>query len=200
MAEILFDFDGVIGDTWEDNWKLVQQLHPETSEQRYRIDHHLGNVFEEPAVAFTPESASRYYQLYSTALSRRHIERSIPTIKNLARLHTLHIVTSNCEEAIGRVLTDAGIRDLFTNLLGKQTHPSKVEKFKTIIKTAGTSPQSCIFVTDTLGDIKEAKVVDLPTIAVSFGYHPREVLESGQPLAIVDTWEELIQTIEKLNN
>ena len=197
MSQVFFDFDGVIGDTWDLNWGAVQELHPEASEDHYRINHHLGNVFEQPAVKFTDETAARYYDLYNEGLSYEHIKQSLPSLQTLPEEHTLHIVTSNCESAISRVLADARVLTLFATVLGRQAHASKVAKFKQLFLKTGTLPEHCIFVTDTLGDITEANTAGLPTIAVSFGYHPKEVLERGAPLAIVDTWEEVVEKIKE---
>lgn len=49
----------------------------------------------------------------------------------------------------------------------------------------------CIFITDTLGDIKEARVAGVDSIAVSWGYHSLATLELGNPLAVADKPSEL---------
>ena len=90
------------------------------------------------------------------------------------------------------------IKTFFSEVLGKETHKSKVEKFKMIFKEYGLKPEECIFVTDTLGDLREAKKVGVPTIAVTWGYHGKTRLKKGSPNLIIHDFEELTGAIEKL--
>lgn len=187
---IIWDFDGVIGDTYAMNWGLVQILHPDVPERVYRIDHHLGNVFEHPAVPFTRKTTDEYFALYNQTLAVKHLALSAPVVRRLSKSYGQHIVTSNCEHAIRRVLMEDGLGAAFDLILGRAAHTSKVTKFKTVLEKTGTPIASHLFVTDTLGDVYEAQKIGLPTIAVTYGYHPRETLEvAGVPLA--ESWEEL---------
>ena len=55
------------------------------------------------------------------------------------------------------------------------------------------------FVTDTLGDIKEANKLNIKTIAETFGFHNRQRLEKGKPYAIVDSWDELESELTRIS-
>jgi phosphoglycolate phosphatase-like HAD superfamily hydrolase len=192
---LIFDFDGVIADTLELNWQLVHHLHPETTRTQYQIDHHRGNVFEAPVVPFTDVSVTEYYRRYNESLSLSHIEDAIPALHSLGAQYRLHIVSSNCELAITRVLTEAGIDQDFGLILGKEAHESKVEKFHHLASAEHFSLTDALFITDTLGELLEAQKVGVPAIAVSFGYHPDELLAHGAPRAIVHTWDEAISVV-----
>ena len=61
-------------------------------------------------------------------------------------------------------------------------------------------PDECIFVTDTLGDLLEAKELNIGTIAVTWGYHEEERLKFGHPDIIINNFDELIPSIEKFGN
>ncbi len=189
---LIADFDGVIGDTFQMNWAITRSLHPEVAEASYRIDHHMGNVFEAPVVPFTPQTSEMYWRLYNEQLAVSHISVALPALSCLANYFRLHIVTSNCEVAIARVLREAAVHNLFGHILGRQAHASKVEKFKLLADVDDFDLEDAIFVTDTLGDLKEAAKVGLPAVAVTFGYHTREILATGNPRAIVDTWDEFL--------
>lgn len=199
QKHIIFDFDGVIGDTFALNWELVLALHPGVTEEQYRIFHHMGNVFEKPAVPFTEETATEYYRLYNERLSLVHVARALPFLKELGKDYRLHIVSSNCEVAIRRVLTEGGVVQCFGHILGKEAHESKVEKFQHIARIESISLSDALFVTDTLGDLKEAHKVGLHSCAVTFGYHSRDILSQGNPECVVDTWEEVFEKIYLLN-
>lgn len=60
-----------------------------------------------------------------------------------------------------------------------------------IMSKFNAKPEDCIFVTDTVGDINEAKKLNIDAIGVTWGLHSREILEEAKPLAIIDTIEEL---------
>lgn len=188
---MFFDFDGVLGNTYALNWMLVKMLHPEVSEEGYRIAHHMGNVFETPTVPFTEETATAYYLHYNQQLSVEHVRHACPTLRELSRDFNFHIVTSNCEHAIRRVLGDAGVLHLFTHILGQEAHASKVAKFKCIAALEGIDLQDAHFITDTLGDLLEAAKVGLPAYGVTWGYHPEEILRQGNPRALFRSWTDL---------
>ncbi len=62
----------------------------------------------------------------------------------------------------------------------------------------GVTIANTIFVTDTLGDIREATKVGIRTIAETFGFHNRERLKLGDPFRIVDSWEEIEAVVHEL--
>jgi len=49
-----------------------------------------------------------------------------------------------------------------------------------------TSAGRCVFITDTLGDIREAKEHETGIVACPWGFHTREMLEEGIPFRIVN--------------
>jgi phosphoglycolate phosphatase-like HAD superfamily hydrolase len=61
-------------------------------------------------------------------------------------------------------------------------------------------PKDCIFVTDTIGDIKEARHFDILSIAVTWWYHPRKLLLSEKPYQIVESPRELWVVLERLKH
>ena len=71
-------------------------------------------------------------------------------------------------------------------------------KFRKVLSDFGFKEKECIFVTDTLGDILEANEVEIPTIAVDFGYHERERLEKGKPTKIISNFEELLEIVKNI--
>ena len=50
-----------------------------------------------------------------------------------------------------------------------------------------------MYVTDTSGDVREAASVDIPSVGVTWGYHPRQTLERANPRSIVDTPQALVE-------
>jgi phosphoglycolate phosphatase len=67
-----------------------------------------------------------------------------------------------------------------------------------IFKEYGLEPKECAFVTDTLGDLREAKKAKVPTIAVTWGYHGKTRLKKGSPNLMIHDFEDLAEAVEKL--
>lgn len=197
FKNIIFDFDGVIADSHDINWALSQE-HDDTATHEDFLAHHDGNVFAEPRIKFRPEKVHLFHSEYRLRLTRNHLERAINPLKRLSERHSLHIISSTSEVSIKAALEQCDILTLFSNIMGAETHRSKVEKFKMLMQSDGIDSGNSVFITDTLGDIKEASIVGIRTIAETFGFHNRERLEQGNPFRIVDSWEEIEEVIEEL--
>ena len=101
----------------------------------------------------------------------------------------ISIVSSTASPLINKYLKDNKLDKYIKEILGADVEKSKVIKLKMVLdREVG---KNIIFVTDSLGDIFEANKLNINTVAVTWGYHPREILETGKPMAIVDTTEEL---------
>ena len=85
----------------------------------------------------------------------------------------------------------------------KEVSNSKVEKFKIIEEKYGVTSQETLFITDTLGDVREADVAHVPTVAVTWGAHNRKYF-TDEPhknvIAIVDMVAKLKQIISPACN
>ncbi len=196
---VIFDFDGVLGDTGELNYGIVRELHPEVVREQYFRDHHLGNVYENPqhvGVPFTPTSSVAYFATYAERLGAAHVAAAVAPVRALQRAYTLHIVTSNCEDAITQALAESGIGDSFCSILGRQAHQSKVEKWQRIAAEYDIELTESVYVTDTVGDVCEAQRVGLPTIAVTFGYHDEALLAAYEPDHIAHSWDAVLEAID----
>jgi phosphoglycolate phosphatase-like HAD superfamily hydrolase len=69
------------------------------------------------------------------------------------------------------MLEHSGIRDFFDFVATAEFSKDKTEKFEMIKKKYHVSDQDILFITDALGDVKEAKLAAVPTIAVTWGVH-----------------------------
>lgn len=81
-------------------------------------------------------------------------------IKNLSKKSRLFIVSSTINKTIEDYLLRHCILKCFTEILGYDIEKSKVKKFKMLFDKYSINPQNAIFISDTSGDIKEAKEAD----------------------------------------
>ncbi len=195
LKAIIFDFDGVIWDTYEMNYTLSKLFDTHISERDFQ-DHHNGNVFETPKIKFKPEDIPVFFTKSREYFTENNIFPIQEVIQNLSKKYQLFIVSSTIDDNIEYFLKIGKINQYFLRILGCSTHPSKVEKFKMIFSEHNLQPDNCIFITDTIGDIKEARHLNLKTIAVTWGYHPKELLENEKPYILVDTPQELFEFIK----
>jgi len=65
-----------------------------------------------------------------------------------------------------------------------------------VLREYKAKPEDCVFITDTLGDMREAARCGVWSIGVTWGFHERERLEKGNFFAIVDKIEELSLTVQ----
>jgi phosphoglycolate phosphatase len=200
-GKIIFDFDGVIIDSFAATIGLTRRLdNPTISEDEYR-ELFCGNIFEVGAKQKTKtfdsaETKAHYYRHYREAISGLPIIPGMgELIRQIADHHPLHIVSSADEVSIKDFLQAQGLHSHFESVLGYETAESKVEKFKML--KLHESPKSHLFITDTLGDLKEAAKVGLPAIAVSWGVHSPDRLGQGNALMIVHTVEELRGALDR---
>ena len=86
----------------------------------------------------------------------------------------------------------------FFDIWGNDAAESKVAKFQMIFKAHNSSPTNSVFITDTVGDIREAQSLSIPTIAVSWGYHSHELLEQENPTFLMDRPEGIPDNVASL--
>lgn len=156
-----------------------------------------GNVHGHKKIS--KEHITQYFQKQSGEYDCLQMEENIKVLlEELHKQFVLFIISSNQEEVIDMYFHNNNFTHIFTEILGVETHTSKITKFNRIFEKYKLTADECLFVTDTLGDIREGNSVGIRTIAVDFGFHERKRLEKGHPFKIVSSFEELENTIKGL--
>jgi HAD superfamily hydrolase (TIGR01549 family) len=191
IKAIIFDFDGVIGDTYDLHFNLSKEFYEET-EQDFN-----GNVYEEAKIKFKPGDFPVFFKKVKERFTKDHLFPLKKVFEELNEKYKLFIISSSDEDNIKHFLGLGDYDIFFKKVLGGKTHNSKIEKFKMLFNEYNLKPGQCLFVTDTIGDIKEARKVDVESIAVPWGYHETEILATEKPLAIVHDEKELLDKIRE---
>lgn len=195
MKVILFDFDGVIADTFSFCYRIIHSRDFVTEDEyRARFE---GNIND------TPKQARRdlskpfdFIGPYTEALMACKPNHGLSeVIQELARTHDLLIISSTITEPIARFLHLYGLDTFFREILGNDVEKSKVKKIQNVLQRYEIGPEETVFITDTLGDIREARECDVQSIAVTWGFHDRNTLQKGDPYAIVSHPREILETI-----
>ncbi len=202
MSLFLFDFDGVIVDTFELCYRLTCDMSGEdVGRENYR-DWYLGNIYDHLAErgdepdgdSDTVGDDDPFAALYVDGLmSLRPVSGMVDLIRRVAALPgaRLAIVSSTVDAAIDRYLLRHAVRDAFGAIYGASVHKRKDVKMRRALDDFAVRADDSVLITDTLGDIREAHRCGIGSIAVSWGYHDIGRLRQGRPLALVDTVDAL---------
>ncbi len=106
-------------------------------------------------------------------------------LKQLSRHYILFVITSNSGKTIKKYFRIYKIFNIFKEILGREHHASKVSKIKYVLKKYKVAPKDCLFITDTSGDIKEARKCRIESIAITGGYHPKIKLAEQKPKFLI---------------
>ncbi len=199
---IVFDYDGVIADSLDATWQMFNKHWTEygfksTSKDEFTsfFDHNFYKSLI--ALGFPEDQLDNLIDHFRRELNA--IQADIPlfedikdVINKLAKKHTLIIVTSNMAETIIFNLQDNRLHG-FSEVLGAETSTSAVEKFL-IIKNK-YNIKDFYFVTDTVGDIEEAKTAKMKTIAVAWGYQSDKKLKAARPDYFVEEPTKLLDIL-----
>lgn len=199
LKAIIFDFDGVIGNTYSINFELSKQFHEGLSEQDFK-DHHNGNVFEKPKINFKKGDYPIFFERQKHLFHNQHLFPVKDVLPVLVEKFKLFIVSSTIDENVKYFLQLGNLTQFFTKILGSTTNPSKEVKFKMILSEEKLNPNECLFITDTIGDIIEARKLNIRVIAVTWGFHEKVVLEKEKPYKIVNNEKELLEAIHKIDS
>lgn len=119
-------------------------------------------------------------------------------LKNLYQKYILAIVSSTSNNTIKKILEREGILSYFKDILGFENYTSKVVKNKMLLEKYKITSQDAVFITDTVGDIIEARDSGIKSIAVTWGFHEEERLQKANPEKIVNNPEDLLKAIQEL--
>ena len=198
---LLFDFDGVIFDSFDAMAPLVTK-HWGTTEEEQRAVHDV-NVFtakDEETPEERDAEEARIAAFYAEA------DRVLPdmcpvfpgvraVLPQLAVNYRLFVVSSSLSSTITKVLEQCSLADCFSGIYGMENERSKVKKIHTILAAAGKHPRESLFITDTLGDVREARTAGVDAIAVTWGFMTASVFCRSEPWDTCDDPADLPEKI-----
>lgn len=190
---IIFDFDGVLADSFETFYPLVKdgmekiglEITPEKYRSLFADNVHKGfkvlikdvgklNRF----LSFRKINYNRYY--YDPELRAKLFPEAAKSVKKISKKYRLAIASSGKKKNIKSLLKEGGIDKLFGLTLADSNH-SKDKMIRKILAKFNAKPEHTLFITDTVGDIKIAKKMGLKTLAVTWGFHFPKILKKSRP-------------------
>lgn len=197
---ILFDFDGVIVDSFKLAFEVQKMLRSEInfSEDDYR-KYFEGNVFDEQ-IKNDGESfdVEQFFKIYIPKLLQLPIIDGIhEALIELSSKYGLIVISSTISNPICDWLAGHNLTQYFVEIMGADVHKSKIEKIKMVFEKYGIGVNDCVFITDTLGDLREASKLGIRSLAVTYGFHNEATLLKGDPAGLVRKPQDLIIEVEK---
>jgi phosphoglycolate phosphatase len=198
---LIFDFDGTIADTLS---AIIRNINEHAEEFKIRpLDakdvedlRGLSNAeiikkYKIPLVKIPGLLMRSQKELHH----RMHEVALFPGIRELvlelkSRAVGLGILTSNSEENVRKLLRARGL-DVFdfihseSNLLGKN------RALLHLLQKHALNRESVLYVGDEVRDIEACQKISVAIIAVTWGFHRRELLGRHHPTYLVDTADEI---------
>lgn len=199
---IIFDFDGVIVDSFQSALEVVREHQPDLviREDEYR-ECFEGNVYEAAEEKKFCFVFSGFFDQYLPKILKRDPVDGIPeVIRHFAESHLLALISSTDSRVLREWLEKNRLLEYFKDILGADVSKSKVEKFEMLFQKYGVEAKDCVFITDTLGDLREAKKVGVRSIAVTYGFHSEETLRKGEFAALVHHASDIVKAVDGLAN
>ena len=198
---VMFDFDGVLANTIEHSFEIHQQINSNLTWQKFK-DFSNGNFLDGIGKAVKEGHhviPKDFFTHYDKHISSDNLHEALRnTVIELSKNYVLSIVSSTRDSSIKTFLEKENISEKFSDILGTDMHASKVVKIKSLLEKYGVNCRDAIFVTDTLGDIREAEECGVVSIGVLWGLHERETLEKGNPVQILNHPSELLSAISEV--
>lgn len=190
---IIFDFDGVLADSFDTFYPLIRNamrhVGIKLTANQYR-DFFTGNVHQGFKDFINNEGAYLKFQEFrNTNYDKYYYDKKFGAklfsgapnlIKKLSKKYNLTICSSGKKDNIRNLLKKNKLDGFFDLILANFSH-SKEEALLKLLKKFKTKPEETFMITDTVGDIKVAKKVGLMTIAVTWGFHNKKLLLSANP-------------------
>lgn len=195
---VMFDFDGVLIDTLIMHHKISQEINKDLSLSAFR-DLFNGNIFDSVKNSPTVKQHPRFFERFEEQSRELNISQSLKDLINeLSENYILAIVSATPSALIEKILKQANMSQYFLDIMGGDIHTSKVVKNKMLLDKYKITAEDAVFITDTVGDIIEARECEVKSIAVSWGFHEIETLEKARPAKIVSTPADLLRAIKEI--
>jgi len=203
-----FDYDGVIVDSFDQLLAAAQRAttlsgvgRPPTREDFETMEDFTTNGIA--ARLGIPRDQMQIYgaRLHTLLIGEAHAPPPFPGIpamlRTLAAHHTIVIITSNLTPLVQRGLRGAQLEGCVSLILDALRPGTKGDKIQRALEQFESPPRESFMIGDTRSDIRHGKAAGVRTIAVTWGYQKRHILEQEQPDWFVDSPDELLKVLSR---
>lgn len=203
---VIFDFDGVLGDTLEDMLRFSDEvaaelgIHHHTTLQDLEVLQPMSFANLGRQIGISETEIDRYVQKMIELFETSPIPCPIfpgmaDVVKKLTNNSILAIVSGNTTAVIQHFLEYYGLAHAFQKIYGVDIPGGKVEKIKRILFEVNQPNLPAMMIGDAASDVEAAHQAGITAIAVSWGHQPQHKLLQAHPDYFVKTPQELLEII-----
>jgi phosphoglycolate phosphatase len=181
----MFDFDGVIADSLDDQSGAFvdtlsgKGLH-DLATQGHFLDFLETNWFTALSEAGVPAGiAAQLEDSFSDLPSPELFPGMAAVVERLAAAHTVLVITSSRTADVERILEEHGVQGV-AEVIGGDKEASKTRRIESARERFGHA-RPASYVGDTTGDILEARAAGVRTVGAAWGWHGPERLGRVAP-------------------
>jgi len=203
---IIFDYDGVIADSLDTNLeiaalacqKIGYPVHPSQADierlENIAFDD-IGRQIGVPEIKIPKFTEIVFDLLAQNAISPSIFPGIKTVIQKLRRKSHLAVITTNVKIAVTQVLESGGLSRDIDLVMGAEQNGSKSEKIRQAMAAFNVSSSFTYMIGDAVSDIREAHKAGVNSIAVNWGYHPKEKLLQASPGHMVNAPEDIMAIV-----
>lgn len=120
-------------------------------------------------------------------------------LEELTQRHAVVVVSSNSSKSVSSAFYALRLPEV-ERVLGWEVGHSKSLKIESALRELTVPASNAVMIGDGVSDIRAGKAASVRTIAVTWGFQPRAVLEKELPDWFVDSPEELVRLIAEQAN
>lgn len=197
---LMFDVDGTIVDSFQHGFQNAQNLiKKQTGESISEDDYRelikgnpWENILTKAGLEFKEQMRAEDLPDFIAPYGANQLFDDIKsTLHKLADRYPMVINTSTHIDAIMPVFEREEIDLLFSLYMGPEVSIHKDKKIELALSEYKLRPIDVVFVTDTVGDIIEAKKTGIHVIGVTWGFSTKEQIQEVKPDHLVETPKEL---------
>ena len=211
---VIFDFDGTLLDTIKDLGNSMNYILEKYGFPTKEVEHYvgaIGNGLKNLAKRSFPESAvtdelldrtvPEFIEYYSHhCMEKTVVYEGINDLLDFLVKNDIRVaILSNKRDDLVKELTPHYFPDYeFAYTMGESTEfPRKPDPSSALYlsEMLGIMPSEILFIGDSICDIKTGKNAGMKTLAVTWGYQPKEILMSEKPDFIADSPAQIIELI-----
>lgn len=209
VAGVLFDWDGTLIDSFHADSQAYLAMFREIGsewglkelEQHYSPDWYT--VYR--AAGIPPhrwDEADRLWRAYYAKHPSHLMTGARQVLRRLSRRHRLGLVTSGDRERVTRQLRKFALTRLFrARVCGGDTQEKKPHPAPLLLalRQMKLRPEECVYVGDTPEDVRMARAVGMPAIAVLGPFPTEKRLRAERPEFLLGSLRELPRLLERMS-
>ena len=200
-----FDYDGVIVDSFDQLLELaiaaqenLDSGRPPTGED-FRTIENL--TFDDLArrIGLSDDVVGRYAQeVFELQKQRWNVAvfpEIVPVFQELAEQHTLVVITASQSDAVSETLKDFGLYCAISQVLGGELGATKSARIAMSREAFHFDRSDTFMIGDAISDIRQGKLAQVQTVAVTWGFQDLELLKIEKPDFVVDEPRDLLKLV-----